>query len=59
MPVMINEVVTEFQPERQGSAGIDNRPDEEAGAPAGEPVLQQLAEMQALLRARQQRLEVD
>ncbi len=57
MPVLINEVVTEFEPQtRESSASAPATP---ASAPTGSIDMSELAEAQSLQRARQQRLEVD
>lgn len=59
MPVMINEVVTEFEPENRQAGRPESSAGAQTTAPSGDPMIQQLAEMQALLQTRRQRLEVD
>lgn len=57
MPVLINEVVTEFEPQtREPSTPAPAIP---ISATTGSIDMSELTEAQSLQRARQQRLEVD
>jgi len=58
MPVLINDVVSEFEPQsRAPSATSQQEPD--AGSATSALEQAEIAEFLALQRARQQRLEVD
>ena len=58
MPVLINEVISEFQPQNRPTGTQHEAPADNA-APGSGPDLTELLELQALQQGRQQRLEVD
>lgn len=58
MPVLINEVISEFQSQNRPTRTQHEAPADNA-APGTGPDLTELLELQALQRSREQRLEVD
>ena len=58
MPVLINQLISEFQPQ-EPSPGNQPESSSDNGAPGGGIDLTELFELQAVEQSRQQRLEVD